>query len=142
MKTQKLKTPDSRCTKLAKAFNVKAVKTELNESELQMIYNFLISFFIGMLKKVKPKDLQLFINKNTAFDIRPFFNQIPVSIKPRITQIIRDNRNLLNEFINAKRFIEKAKEQRPDLYQILITPKGQVWTERLLRYIKKVILSL
>ena len=123
-------------------FDVKAVKTDLNEDELRLIYNFIVSFFIGMLKRVKPNDLKQFILNNTTFDIRPFFNKIPASLRPRITQIVRNNRDLLNNFINAEKFISKAKEQRPDLYQVLITTKGRIWTARLINYIKKTILTL
>lgn len=128
--------------KLQSKFDVKAVKTDLNEDELRLIYNFIISFFIGMLHKVKPSDLEQFILNNTTFDIRPLLKKIPAHLLPRITQIVRDNRNLLNEFINAEKFISKAKEKRPDLYRVLITPKGRVWTARLLSYIKKTILTL
>jgi hypothetical protein len=128
--------------KLATNFDVNAVETQLTESELRMIYNFLVSFFIGMLKRVKPKDLQEFIDKNTTLDIRPFISQLPANILPRIQKIVRENRELLNKYINRERFIKKAKEQRPDLYKVLTTPKGLVWTERLLKYIKRVINNL
>ncbi|GAH40147.1 unnamed protein product, partial [marine sediment metagenome] len=47
-----------------KKFDIKAVKTDLDEDELRLVYNFLVSFFIGMLKRVKPKDLEQFINNN------------------------------------------------------------------------------
>ena len=128
--------------KLAKAFDVKAVKTDLNEDELRLIYNFLISFFIGMLKRVKPSDLEQFILNNTTFDIRPLLKKIPAHLLPRINQIIKNNQTLLNKFINAEKLISKAKEKRPDLYQVLITPKGRIWTDRLINYIKKTILTL
>jgi len=125
-----------------KKFNVKAVKTDLDEDVLRLIYNFLISFFIGMLKRVKPSDLKRFISNNTTFDIRPLLKKIPAHLLPRITQIVRNNQALLNNFINGEKLISKAKEKRPDLYQVLITPKGRIWTERLISYIKKTILTL
>lgn len=123
-------------------FDVKAVKTDLSESELRTIYNFLTSFFIGMLKSVKPSDLEKFIDKNIIFDMRPLFNQIPKHIRPRINDILKNNQVLLNNFITGEKLISKAQEKRPDLYRVLSTQKGRAWTERLMRYIKKTILNL
>ena len=95
-----------------------------------------------MLKRVKPSDLEQFILNNTTFDIRPLLKKIPAHLLPRITEIIKNNQALLNNFINGEKLISKAKEKRPDLYQVLITPKGRIWTDRLMNYIKKTILTL
>ena len=95
-----------------------------------------------MLKTVKPSDLEQFVLNNTVFDMRPLFNQIPKPLRSRINEIVENNKILLDNFITGEKLISKAKEKRPDLFRVLSTYKGRIWTENFLKYIKKSVFDL
>lgn len=56
--------------------------------------------------------------------------------------MVKNNRDLVKEFITATLLIEQAQKSRPDLYEVLKTYKGRVWLEKFMKYIQKLILSL
>ena len=95
-----------------------------------------------MLKPIKPSDLEKYIANNTAIDIRPFLKKIPAQLRPRIAEIVRDNKSLLSYFITGEKLISKAKEKRPDLWKVLSTSKGRAWTNRFIEYLKKIVFSI
>jgi len=94
------------------------------------------------LKPVKISDLEYYIKKNTVFNLRPFFDKLPKQIRQQISDFAKNNRKLLKELLTAQNLIDQTKENRPDLYKVLITYQGRDWLERFMKYIQKVVLSL
>jgi hypothetical protein len=122
--------------------NIDSIKTDLNKEELRIIYTFLNSFFIGLLKPVKPSDLEYYINKMTVFDVRPYFEKIPKRFRQKVSEMAKNNKNLVKEFITPISILDQAQKKRPDLYEVLKIYQGRVWLERFMMYIQKVILAL
>lgn len=122
--------------------NIHNINTDLNKEELRSIYTFLISFFIGLLKPVKPSDLQYYITKNRCPNLQPYFNKLPKQIRQRISDFAKKNRELLGEFLTGQNLIDQARQSRYDLYKILITQQGRDWSKRFMRYIQNLILTL
>ena len=123
-------------------FDIKTIETDLTEEELRTIYSFLINFFIGLLKPVKKSDLEKYVNKMTIFDLRPYLNRFPKHLRSKISEVARNNRDLVEKFITGKILIKKVQEHRPDLYEVFITPQGQIWVNRVMIYIRKLIFLL
>ncbi len=122
--------------------STKNIETDLTEDELRNIYAFLSSFFIGLLKPVKPNDLEYYINKMTTFNIRPYFNRIPKQLRQRLSEMAQNNRDLVNNLLNGDMLIDQAQKNRPDLYEVLITYKGKIWLSKFMLYIQKLLLTL
>lgn len=127
---------------MASDFDIKTIQTDLTEDELKTIYSFLINFFIGLLKPVKKSDLEKYVKKMTVFNLRPYINQFPKQLRSKISDVIKNNNYLVNKFITGNILIEQAQRHRPDLYEVFITPQGQIWANRFMQYIRKLILLL
>lgn len=127
---------------MANKFDIKTIQTDLTEDELKTIYSFLVNFFIGLLKPVTKTDLEKYVKKMTVFNLRPYLNQLPKQFRSKISDIVNSNNYLVEKFITGNILIEQARKHRPDLYKVFITPQGQIWANRLMQYIRKLILLL
>ena len=123
-------------------FNIKTIETDLTEGELRTIYGFLVNFFIGLLKPVKQSDLEKYVKKMTIFDLRPYLNHLPEQLRSKVSEIAQNNKDLVEKFINGNILIEQSRKHRPDLYEVFITHQGQIWANRVMIYIRKLIFLL
>ena len=117
------------------------IKTDLTESELRNIYTFIINFIIGLLKPVKKTDLELYVNKMSVFDLRPIFNKLPKQFRIRLSEMIKNNQFLVKNIVGGKYLLEETRKQRPDLYNVLTTYKGEIWLNRFAKYLQKLIFT-
>jgi len=127
---------------VASKFDIKTIETDLTEGELRTIYTFLINFFIGLLKPVKKSDLEKYVNKMTVFDLRPYLNQLPKQLRSKVSEVAKNNRNLVEKYVTENVLIEQARRHRPDLYEVFITPQGQLWVHRVMQYVRKLLFLL
>jgi len=127
---------------VANKFDIKTIQTDLTEDELKTIYSFLINFFIGLLKPVTKSDLEKYVKKMTVFNLRPYLNQLPKQFRSKISNIVNSNNYLVKKFITGNTLIEQTRKHRPDLYELFITPQGQIWVNRVMKYIRKLIFLL
>jgi len=117
------------------------IETDLTESELRNIYTFIINFIIGLLKPVKKSDLEFYINKMSVFNLRPIINKLPKHFRIRLSEMIKNNKNLVKNIVGGKYLLDETRKQRPDLYEVLITYNGQIWLNRFTKYLLKLIFS-
>ncbi|KKM76319.1 hypothetical protein LCGC14_1381320 [marine sediment metagenome] len=78
----------------------------------------------------------------TVFNIASYFEKIPKSFRQKISEVVKDNRELIKAILTTEALTEQARKSRPDLYKVLITQQGQIWTERFMKYIQRVIFAL
>ncbi len=78
----------------------------------------------------------------SVFDISSYFKKIPKSFRQKISEVAKENNELIKALLTANALIEQARKSRPDLYEVLITQKGQVWTKRFMKYIQQIIFAL
>jgi len=78
----------------------------------------------------------------SVFDISSYFKKIPKLFRQKISEVAKDNKELIKNLLVAEALIEQARKSRPDLYEVLITRKGQIWTKRFMIYIQQVIFTL
>jgi len=127
---------------MAAKIDINNLKTDLTEDELQLIYDFLSSFFIGLLKPVKPHDLKYYINKMTIIDLSHYLKQIPKPFRVKLSEMASNNNELLKNLLSPDMLLIQASKSRPDLLKVLNTEKGRIWLKRFMLYIHKLLLEL
>ena len=127
---------------MATKIDISKLKTDLTEDELQLIYDFLSSFFIGLLKPVKPHDLKYYINKMTIIDLSHYLKQIPKPFRVKLSEMASNNNELLKNLLSPDMLLIQASKSRPDLLKVLNTEKGRIWLKRFMLYIHKLLLEL
>ena len=118
---------------------IEEIISDLDEDELRTIYSFLTNFFLGLLEPVKPKDLVKYVKTNSVFDMRPYLKLIPEGLRMKLRGLVKNNKHLLEKYVNGEKLIELAGKKRKDLYEILKTPKGTRWANAFMRYIRQVV---
>jgi len=78
----------------------------------------------------------------TVFNIASYFEKIPKSFRQKISEVVKDNRELIKAILTTEALTEQARKSRPDLYEVLKTYHGQIWTERFMKYIQQIIFAL
>lgn len=111
--------------------------SELNQEELEVIYNFVKRFLLGLLKQVKPKDLIYYIQNNKAPNLMFYFDVLPKKITKKIRTLKKENSEIMDKYFDTDQILEYSKDTIPELYKILSTVKGKKWLSTLIKYIKK-----
>lgn len=119
--------------------NGDVINSRLTQEELEVIYNFIKRFFLGLLKQVKPKDLIYYIQNNKAPNLMIYFDLLPKKITKNLKILKNENSGIIDKYMNTDQILKYSKEEIPKLYEIFATVKGKKWLSALIRVIKKSI---
>jgi len=117
----------------------KNLTTNYTDTELVILQKFLENFIIGILKSLKAKDITYYANNNKIADPRPVIYSLPEGIKVQIRNILKENPNLLDNYMNYGFILDLFKRYRKDLLEVLGLSKNKVWFTKYIRILQKIL---
>lgn len=108
--------------------------------ESQMIHNFIL----GLIGPLKKDDFE-YIIKNNIDLISMFASQYDFSNNPmanNILNIIKKNKNRIDEYLNRDSMLEQISDHRPDIYDVFNTPEGIKYLDNMILKIKKLLFQI
>jgi len=115
------------------------IASKYSPHELELLRTFIYSYVIGIFKSIKAKDVIHYAEKNLIVDPRPYINSIPHNIKIRAREVLRENPDILDKWIQYDWLFIKLGEVRPDLQIIAQNPIYRGWIEKFMNIIRNAL---
>ena len=115
------------------------IETKYTETELKVLRIFLESFFLGILKPLRSKHVIEYAETNKIVDPRTYIYTLPLHIKIKIREILKNNPNIIKQHANYDIIINILRQYRPDLYKTLSNPKYRAWFTKFILILQKII---
>ncbi len=101
-------------------------------------------FVLGILSSFSSSDFEYFISKNINL-VDAFANIMDFGSNTQalaVLDIIRKNKNRIDEYLNYDAIMEQMSDHRPDLVKVFSTEKGKEYLNRLIKDIKSILSQL